>query len=378
MAILLFVKSLTLLVFGTAYSKYNYMGAVMNWSNPLHKPYPLFLLGLGVIIAYVPGILGAAISTGWFFLFLTVPILFLFCEVKLGLGFLFILYAVISLLWTADLNIAWFYLLQLIILGCLFHIGTNLKDLKNIIKGLAFGLGISALLAVAQKFGFHSLIYTLNDKPSGLFINPNIYSETSAIILVCLVVFKLWWWIPVTLPGLILVQSRAAFLGLGIGLFFYIWKLNKYLAISSVFLLSLIVIAVYWNNFNTASIYERLDLWVDTIKGLNFFGNGVGSYETLFPYYATHIDTELARPKYAHNDFLQIVFELGIGSILFLLVLLDVFKTKRIELPILFTIGIISLFTYPLHTPASAFLAFLVAGYLSSDVYSNGDNRVIS
>ena len=32
------------------------MGTVLNWGNPLHKPYPLFLLGFGVITAYIPGI----------------------------------------------------------------------------------------------------------------------------------------------------------------------------------------------------------------------------------------------------------------------------------------------------------------------------------
>lgn len=351
------------------------MGTVMNWSNPLHKPYPLFLLSLGLMIVYVPGVTGAAISTGWLFLFLTIPILFLFCEISLGIGFLFICYSVLSLLWTYDLNIAYFYILQLIVLACTFHIGANIKNLEPIIKGLSFGLGVSAILAIAQKFGFNNWIYSVNDKPTGLFVNPNIFSEISAILFVSIIILKLWWWLPVTLPGLILVQSRAALLGIAVGMFIYIWRLNKYLSIVGLILSGFIALFLYWNNFNIVSIQERFAMWMDTIQGFKLFGNGIGSYETLFPLYATHINTEAARPKYAHNDILQLFFELGIGSSLALMVIINVFKTKKNELSILFTIFTISLFTYPLHTPASAFLAFLVAGYVSRDIYSNGDFR---
>src|SRR5665647_168290 len=104
------------------------MGTVFNWSNPLTKPYPLFLLGFGISVAYIPGIVGAAIPTGWLFLLIVVPILFLYCKTDLGWGFAFLCYATLSLLWTENLNIGWFHLLQLIVLGCVFCIGQNIKE----------------------------------------------------------------------------------------------------------------------------------------------------------------------------------------------------------------------------------------------------------
>ena len=353
------------------------MGTVLNWGNPLHKPYPLFLLGFGVITAYVPGIFGASVSTGWLFLFITVPILFLYCDLKLALGFVFLCYATLSLLWTENLNIAWFYLLQLVSLCCVFYIGKNIKDLAAIFKGLALGLGVSSVIAIAQKFGF-TQVYTLAHSTAGLFINPNIYSEISAILLVSLIVFKLWWWIPVTLPGLILVQSRAAFAALGVGLFIWVWKFNKYLASISLLMLIFLGATFYWDRFDFSSVNERLNIWKDTIQGFKIFGNGIGSYEILYPYYATNINTELARPRYAHNDLLQLVFEFGVGSILLLMVLFNVFKSKKPELIILYTILTVSLFTYPMHIPTPAFIAFLVAGFITANNDTDRINGISS
>ena len=323
------------------------------------------------MVAYIPGIVGASISTGWLLLFIVCPILLFYCEFKVGWGFAFICYATISLVWTEILNIAWFHLLQLMVLGLVFVIGQNIKDLTAIFKGLALGLGVSAVVCLFQWYGFNA-VYSLSNTPAGLFINPNILSEVSAIILVSLVVLKLYWWIPVTLPGLLIVHSRAAYVGLGVGLFFAVWKYNRYLAIGLILAIGLTGTYFYWGRFGVGSIQERFNLWADTIQGFKFFGNGVGSYEALFPYYSTHIDTEIARPRYAHNDLLQIIFEFGIGSILFLMVLFNVFKTRKPEVVIIITIGAISLFTYPLHIPVPAFIAFLVAGFVTGNHAADG------
>lgn len=353
------------------------MDTILKWGNPLHKSCPLFLLGFGVITIYVPGVFGAAITTGWLYLFIVIPILFLYCDIKLGFGFLFICYAILSLLWTETFNIGLYHLSQVLLLGCIFCVGQNIKDLKPVFKGLALGLGVSAIIGVCQKFGY-KYIYTLNEGIAGLFINPNIFSEISVILLISLLILKLWWWIPVTLPGLILTQSRAAFIALIVGLIIWAWKLNKYLAIILFLSLSIIGIAFYWTRFDISSINERLSLWSDTIKGFNLFGNGVGSFEIVYPLYATNINTEVARPQYAHNDILNLVFEFGIGSILLLMVIFNVFKNKSSELIILYSIFTISLFTYPLHVPTTAFITFLVAGYITSNFNTDGsiwDNR---
>lgn len=183
-------------------------------------------------------------------------------------------------------------------------------------------------------------------------------------MLIALVVLKLWWWIPVTIPGLVLVHSRAAFVALACGLLVWAWRRSKQYTLVIIALLLMIASIKYSNGFKLTSISERFDLWLDTIYGFKLFGNGVGSYETLFPLYAEHINTEVARPRYAHNDLLNLIFEFGVGSILLMMVLFNVFKSGREENIIIYAILIISLFTYPLHVPATAFIAFLVAGYV--------------
>lgn len=349
------------------------MGTVLNWGNPLHKPFPLFLLGFGITIAYIPGILGAAISTGWLFLFIVCPILLLYCEdFKLGWGFLFIVYMALSLFWTETPTLAIFNFLQYTILGIVFIIGQNIKDLKPVFKGVATGLGISSLISISQSLDHH-WVYSLNNSSAGLFINPNIYSELSALILVSLLVLNLWYWIPVTFVGLFLVHSRTAILASSVGLFMWGWKINKYAAVGLSILVLILGAIFYWNHFSFTSISERFDIWKDTIAGFSIFGNGVGSYEIVFPKYATHINTELGRPRFAHNDFLNIFYEFGTGCI-FLIFMLTNIKFKN-EIIILFTACVLSSFNYAMHIPATAFVTFLVAGYLSSNFHTVWNTR---
>lgn len=332
------------------------------------KPYLLFLLGFVLINAYVPGIVGASISTGWLFLLIVIPISLFFCEIRITtihlIGFVFLLYAALSLTWTTNFNIGFFVFLQLVILGCVFCLASGLDDIKPIIVGLAAGLIVSDLISIAQSNHYYNLVFALPFSIAGLFVNKNIFCEVSVIILICLLVFKLYWWIPVTLPGTLLVHSRGAMVGLFVGLLFWIAKKNKtaawVLGISAV-----VCGAVYYLGSNSLSIFERFYLWADAARGLTFFGSGIGSFEILYPLNAVYIDTSIARPKYAHNDLLHYVFELGIGSLLFIAVVVNVLRLKSDAKIILYTVGTISMFAYPLHIPAAAFIAFLVAGFIS-------------
>lgn len=341
----------------------------------IKEPCLHFFLGFFLAIAYIPGWLGAAISTGWLYLFIVMPLVFCFCNFRLTfnliIGLLFISYAALSLIWTQNFNLAYFILLQILILSCVFCYGENLEDLKNSFKGMALGLGVSAVIALLQQYTSYHFIFTLFYPVAGLFVNPNIYSEVSAIMLLSLIVLKLWWWIPVTLPGLILVHSRTALIGLGVGLFFWLFNKNKIIAFCSIFGIGLLTAYFYSEHFSFDSIQERIDLWADTIKGITIFGNGVGSYETMYPFFATQIDTSIARPKFAHNDLLQAFFEFGIVSFLLVILIVNILSAKHEARAILVAIGVMSLSAYTMHIPILAFIALLVAGYInrSDDTY---------
>ncbi len=335
----------------------------------IQRPSLSFLLGFLVAVAYIPGVIGAAISTNWLLLMFVMPLLICFCKIEIKfahvIGLLFLIYAALSLAWTQNFNIGFFIWLQVVVLGLVFCFGSCLDDVRPIFKGLALGLGVSSVVGIAQWYGW-TKVYSVSNSVAGLFVNQNVLCEFSAIMLLSLIVLKLWWWIPITIPGVILVHSRAALLALICGMIIWLWGKSK-LAVYYLVLGSLFVGFLYYINydFNISSIDERFALWKDTIRGFVIFGQGIGSYEILYPAFAVNVDTVLARPKYAHNDFLQYVFEFGIGTALLIPFVWSILKIKRDERIILYGIGIISLFSFPFHLPVSAFIGCLVAGYVT-------------
>lgn len=331
------------------------------------KPFLQFIFAFLVTTTYIPGIIGAAIPTNWFVLIIVAPIAFFFCSISKNINshliFIFFIYVCSSFYWTQNINIAIFHFFQIISLICVFYIGENLDDLRPTFMGLAAGLSISGIIAIAQLSGY-TPVYALYSNITGLFVNPNIYSEVTIVVLIGLIVLKLWWWIPLTLPGIVLVHSRTALAAFGIGLFLMLFKKNKSYAIVAITVVILISLYLYRHSFNTLSIEERINLYKDTINGFTFFGHGVGSFEILYPYYATHVDTALARPRFAHNDWLQLIFEFGIFALIPMLIALNLMRHNN---AILWAIGIISLFTFPFHVPVIAFIGCLVAGYLNNN-----------
>lgn len=327
----------------------------------LQKPSLSFLLGLGITTVYIPGIIGASIPTGWFFLFIVAALVSWFCKFETGLGFIFICFAALSLLWTESVNIGFFFLLKLIALGVTVCLGMQLRDLRPLFKGLAVGLGVSDIIALFQFYGYKG-IFVANGVTAGLFVNPNIFCEVSVIILIALMVMRLYWWIPVTLPGIVLVHSRGALLALVACSLIFLWKRDKFYF--TVLLLLSICVALAYDVNNILSVQERLNLWADTIRGFSLFGNGVGSFEILYPLYAINIDTTIARPRYAHNDLLQFIFEYGIAVILLVPLIWKALTSDNEYKIILYAVGIISLFTYPFNVPVPAFIGCILAGYL--------------
>lgn len=335
----------------------------------IQKPHLSLFLGFIIAIAYVPGWFGASIPTAWLVLIIVMPIIFCFCELELNLvnvlGGLFIIFVTLSLFWTQNFNIGFLYFLEIIALSCVFCFGSNLNSLENCFKGLALGLGVSSIIAFLQRFTEYKFIFTIGNDVVGLFVNPNIYSEVSALMLISLLVMKLYWWIPVTLPGLILIQSRTAFVGLGVGLFFWLLNKNKRYAILAPIGIAIVTYIFYRNSFSFSTIDERFALWKDTLRGLTLFGSGVGSYEIYYPLNAIFIDTTISRPKFAHNDLLQSISEFGIFSLPLMLMIVAIFKIKSEFRIILITVGTMSLFTYSLHVPMEIFIACIVAGYIT-------------
>lgn len=339
------------------------------------------LLGVAIMTAFMPGVIGLASITSWAVMWLVMPILLLKCKIEITiihiLGIVFLSYAALSLLWSPHGMLEF---MQLLALASVFVWGSSLKDLRNVTIGLSIGLGFSSVLAIFQFFGIEIFVYTYGgSKPTGLFINPNIFAEISGMLLFMILANKLWWFIPVTIPGL-LVSSRAVVLGLGVSMSIMIW--NKFRLLSV-----LIVIAslstIYFITFpqaiadnapvNAMSIQQRLYMWQDMIAGFTPFGNGIGSFIFKFPEFNTHLDSSRIIAEYAHNDLLQLIFELGIGAIPLLIMVALLLMVKNDHKSAFLFFIIIGMFGFPLHTPVASFMLALVASQLAKCSLGNSN-----
>lgn len=329
------------------------------------------LLGIAIMTAFMPGVIGLVSITSWAVMWLVVPVLLLKCEIEINiiniLGAVFLSYAALSLLWSPH---GMLELMQLLALASVFVWGSTLKDLKNVTIGLSIGLAFSSVLAIFQFFGIN-IVYSGTIRPSGLFFNSNIFAEISGMLLLLILINKLWWYIPVAVPGL-MVSSRAVILGLGVSLAMLVWAKSKIASIS--ILISSWFIA-YFITFpttivtsaitNTASAIQRLYVWQDMLAGFTLFGNGIGSFIYKFPEYNRHVDSSVTIVEYAHNDLLQLIFELGIGAIPLMIAVALLLKVQNEYRSAFVFFIIIGIFGFPLHMPITLFMVALVAAQLA-------------
>jgi hypothetical protein len=307
-------------------------------------------------VFYIPQFFHGATNTRWGLLAVTTPILLLALK-PLGkftllhlIGLTFLVLSFLSLIWTFNFYDSIDKLISFLIVAQLFVLGTRLDhiNLKWIFIGLALGLAVS-----------------LVNWPKGLFVNENILAETAILTLVGLIVFEGYIFTLFVIPNIV-TGSRAVIVAGLVTMAIFVWNKHRIAGYSLIALSVLFIGASYIFGFNVNSFKERLDIWQDALNGISLFGNGIGSFHSLFPWFSENIDVFKTRPVYAHNDLLQITFELGLFglalSVLFMSILL---RTNSNEKYIISTFAVLSLFSFPFHMPTSVFIFAIVAGYMS-------------
>lgn len=320
------------------------------------------LLGFLVAAAFVPMLTGAALPTGWVVIWAAAPVLMWNTTVPRdlfeGWGWLFLGYAALSWCWSAHGTLELLSLLSLAGVA----VWASQHDLRPVVIGLACGLLVSDVVALGQWLGTGLVPYNAG-LPAGLFMNSDLFSEASVVVLVLLLIERLYVYIPFVLPGL-LVSSRAVMLGLLLLVVRAMWPRHKVIVGVTCLLGSALVAyaAIYHSN----SMEQRLDIWRDTLAGLTWFGHGVGSFQYLFPVHAAHVDTLMQRPVYAHSDLLQLTFDLGLGAVFPMLLLVSLLGVEDDYQSALVLLLALAAFGFPLHMPVTAFVGALVAGRLAS------------
>lgn len=312
----------------------------------------MFLLGFLLPICFIPGITGAVIPSQWILLGVVLPC-FLWRSGAVGWGWwlclLALAYAALSTLWSQEPYHSIYSLWLVAIWVLSYRLGTTASSLAQLWKGLAIGLSISSPVAIAQHFGWEG-IPQFSSNPAGLLYNSTLIAICIAIAALGLIQTRAYAYLPAMLPAFLLAHSRGGYLVLIVGLLARIhWTIAASLtiAVGTFYLLDL-----------SSSDQLRIQIWSAALHNLSWCGNGIGSFLEIWLVQPGNI----IHPEFTHNDYLQLVFELGIGAIPIFAVLAWAVAVNGPNQPILFALLISACFYFPLHCPILAFLTFLLAG----------------
>lgn len=342
----------------------------MIWFPPKLGRDPLLYVGLLVAIIFLPGAISAATAPRWWVLAVAAPIICLYRPFKVTTAHCLFLYAVIyaavSIFWS---EVPWYGiqgLTFLLILFGWFCVGSGSASLAGALTGLALGLTLETPIVVMQLLG-HDVAGSVVGPAPGTFANINVLSEICVLAVIAMAHLRVWWLVPGPAFGVIVVEERTALLALAVAGALYVWSRSRMLALAIILVVTSAVGAATFQHHGARmnSVTERSAIWKDTLAGFTPFGAGIGSYMAIFPKRATHVDTLLRRPEYAHNEFLHYTFELGLGVLPLLgVVFLALGGSLELERLLLAAILVEAAFAFPLHMPATGFVAALCLGRL--------------
>jgi hypothetical protein len=328
-------------------------------------------IGLGLAtVAYLPGVLSVSTLGRWLVLALAASAgLMLVSSGRRGkpvlgtghwLALLFLAYVAVSMSWSVSPLDTAGALVQYAILAGLFLISSLGRDhLRAATTAISAGLLISLLIAVVQLLG-HDLPIRATDVPAGLFLSRNALGEISAVVLVLAVCQRNWIAAPVPLALVAISGSRGALFAVAVATLYLLWQVAPWrLALP----LTLSAVLAGWfalaldalDGTRYASMMLRLEIWDVTAVNVTPLGFGAGTFAAALPFY-----------EHAHNEPLQLMFELGSGF----LILAGVFwyailqrreLSSRVALVAWIAASVVS---FPLHHPLGAALVAVILGSL--------------
>lgn len=359
---------------------------------------------IGGFVAFIltvliwPFIAASATTPRWGFLAIVAAASLFFIRIRLTtahvLFMLMLGYGALSLLWT-DVQVEWWAnFAKLFIAFAAFLVAAELKSIRGLLIGASLGLTINSAIVYMQVYGWHGLPQV--SPPAGLWMNKDMGAEFAALVALGLVYERMWWFLPFVLANICQVILPVEIIPIAQSMFSNIdWAkllgdpinipmtfIYSRGALVSFFLVLLIAVlnryprllvsigavivssaAVYYLVHFEGSVIERLSIWLDTIDGLSWFGHGLGSYYVTYPDFGHRVDTLYARPEHAHNDLLEFIYEMGIGAVLPVALSVSIWRASlATEKAIFLGFMVESMFSFPLHMPATAACFGIVAG----------------
>lgn len=350
----------------------------------------LGLFGFLLTSLYCPFIEGAAVAPRWLMISAVVPMMLLGLMIAGRrvvvtwahvAGAAFLGWAALSLAWSATPYDSVDALWKLALLGGCFALGSLVDDWRPFLIGCALGLAVSSAMVVFELFTGLRIEMVSGAKwmtfYAALFGNRNYLGEAVALVLVGMIALsgqqgrlpkRFWLLVGALLPALLLSGSRTGLLAVIAVLGWALWPRHlRWLlfALGGAAVVPFVGVA-YW--FSSTGILDRLRIWSDAVLGLTWLGRGVGSFGGALPAHFT--DPMVSRNAYAHNDLLQIGFELGLpGAALAVwfcwlilrgpIVVAGYARSYRLIFAAFLVEGC---FGFPFYLPVSGAVGFLMAG----------------
>ncbi len=341
----------------------------MPWQKAL-----FILASFLVTVAFYPQLHDVAAMPKWVCIGIIIPLIVLRLEVRMTAlhyaGLAIILYAALSLLWIEVIDDGLWEMWHLALLGAVFVIAAELPDIDWPLRAFVIGTGISSLIAIGQSLGWRGLPVMSTHIAAGFYLNQNFMAEACAVGLVVALSRRWWVLFALNVPAIVIVEARGALLGIAAGALVAAFAKSMRLGLTCIIAALLFIGAatILRPGDNIGSMNERLSIWADTWDGLNVMGHGFGSFFTEFPVKATRIPTGVNRAEYAHNEGLNLLFEMGIPGAILVSIFCGMLwaRASKEQRMVFAAIGAMACFSFPLRLPSTAFVFALVAGSVCS------------
>jgi hypothetical protein len=231
-----------------------------------------------------------------------------------------------------------------------------LRDVGPVIAALSWGVSISVAASVLQYFGWQVVPHA---GLAGFYLNSEVLAELAAPLFIWA-----FWSQRLALAGImgtavLLCNSRIAIFVIGCGLLFG-WRAPR--------AVKLTCIAALMSAGMTAVLFIGPEKYLTGMTRVMYWGAAVFSIvpggRGLAWWAAAH---PFAMEEFVHSDVLQAMLELGLGSVFFLAIPVMVLRRSGglAERAAYIAICAEAVFSFPMHLPATGFLAAVLTGYLA-------------
>lgn len=317
-----------------------------------------------VAVCYLPGVMSPSVAGRWAVLTVGAALLLFMVELRLSAATMFaaalVAWCCLGLAWSVSPLDTLGGIARLVPLLVIAVWASEQKDLRSVWVAYALGVSLSLPFAVAQRLGYHPVrdLAPMFYPVGGLFLTSNVLAEAAVLSAVAMIGLKRPILAAAPLASVVLAGRREAAMMLAAAALMWLWTVRPWReALAATAAVLVAVAACLWHFDHPFGDATRIEIWRDTLSSLSFFGSGLDTYASVFPAYV-----------YPHSEPLSAVFELGVGSVVLFWIGAHALGSRQLPERAILAAGCASaLVWFPLHDPATAAVAALVAGRLLGD-----------